>query len=572
MNLSNHRCRIPFLAWFLLAFLNSHLPQAYSREEDAEPVRILVIGGGISGLAAARHLMTTEAFSGKISVDLLEAKSDRLGGRLWTVQTNQGNNMDLGGMFWHGIEAPVFATLQSELNLTTMPTQGTSQNPGKGGAKWMLMHSNATVRELDDAAIDRLPELVGLWNNTMQKLVREHLLTSQNETSVTRPKDQDPTLLSQWSQEFIATLPEDDQRLLHFQLNMIFNLDLGLPMEELALEGLMNGWDWNAGMGDDHVLLNGMSSLVEALAHDISNHRPGKITRIHKGQRVTKITYSKTSHKSSCKVQTEDGQAWEADVCIVTLPIGVLKQHHETLFDPPLDDSKKEALQRAGVGSLNSLVVQWNRPICDEDTSAYYFLPVQHEDAFVSSTLKPMSNNPLSHGFICTGLFRTGDPTITQFHFSGSPTSSIDNANTTSVPEQKENLRQYWERQAVEVVRHVLEMRPKNETTCVENGSCLTSRSVVSESDIVDLLWSDWVQDPDILGSYSSAATETNGNADRQILARSLGSSLYFAGEHTNTNGRYQSIDGAYETGVRAAREVLGSMAARELLGSIAYV
>lgn len=540
--------------------------------DDNHPVRILVIGGGMSGLAAARHLMANDAFSGKLSIDLLEAKPDRLGGRLWTAQTNQGNKMDLGGMFWHGIESPIFAALQSELNLTTVPTQGTSQNPGKGGAKWMLMHSNETVHELDEAAIDRLPELVSQWNNTMQKLVREHLLGLENSTSVVgRRKDQDPTLLSQWSREFIATLPEDDQRLLHFQLNMIFNLDLGLPMEQLALEGLMNGWDWNAGIGDDHVLLNGMSSVVEALAKDIMIPRPGKITRIHKGERVTKIQYTKKTSKSHCKVQTENGQVWEAEACIVTLPLGVLKRHHATLFDPPLDLSKKEALQRAGVGSLNSLVVQWNRPICDEDTSAYYFLPVQHEDAFSSSTLKPMSNNPLSHGFICSGLFRTGDPTITQFHFSG--TAFVPAGNATSVTARKEDMRQYWSRQAVEVVQHVLAMKSNhNETHCTTARSCSHAATIIDESDIVDLLWSDWVQDPDILGSYSSAATETNGNADRRILARSSGSSLFFAGEHTHTNGRYQSIDGAYETGVRAAREVLGSMAARGFLGSIAYL
>lgn len=59
------------------------------------------------------------------------------------------------------------------------------------------------------------------------------------------------------------------------------------------------------------------------------------------------------------------------------------------------------------------------------------------------------------------------------------------------------------------------------------------------------------------MGSNSAPTRPTRGNDDRQTQA--IGDVIFFAGEHTHYQGRYQGIDGAYETGIRAAREVLES-------------
>ena len=42
--------------------------------------KVIVIGAGISGLAAARFLVNT----GRFDVLVLEARPDRIGGRIWT--------------------------------------------------------------------------------------------------------------------------------------------------------------------------------------------------------------------------------------------------------------------------------------------------------------------------------------------------------------------------------------------------------------------------------------------------------------------------------------------------------
>lgn len=62
------------VAWSLLLTMG---------EASNEVKEIVVIGGGVAGLAAARRL-TNEQLTQNIHVTLFEAKSQRYGGRVWT--------------------------------------------------------------------------------------------------------------------------------------------------------------------------------------------------------------------------------------------------------------------------------------------------------------------------------------------------------------------------------------------------------------------------------------------------------------------------------------------------------
>lgn len=68
----------------------------------------------------------------------------------------------------------------------------------------------------------------------------------------------------------------------------------------------------------------------------------------------------------------------------------------------------------------------------------------------------------------------------------------------------------------------------------------------------------DWQSDPYARGAY---AIERNGESDAILeLARPVHPSLFFAGEATHAGGRRGTVHGAIETGMRAAREVIGSL------------
>ena len=82
----------------------------------ASPAEVIIIGGGIAGLTAARHL--TEA---GLRVLLLEAR-DRLGGRIYTDHSSQ-YPVDLGAEFVHGRPQEILG-LAAEAAVPIVPVQG----------------------------------------------------------------------------------------------------------------------------------------------------------------------------------------------------------------------------------------------------------------------------------------------------------------------------------------------------------------------------------------------------------------------------------------------------------------
>jgi predicted NAD/FAD-binding protein len=96
--------------------LASSCTQAQSKPPAAKKERILVIGAGIAGLAAAATLQD-QGFA----VTILEAR-DRLGGRLWTDRSWPGVSLDLGASWIHGVTGNPMSRLAIEAGLETAPT------------------------------------------------------------------------------------------------------------------------------------------------------------------------------------------------------------------------------------------------------------------------------------------------------------------------------------------------------------------------------------------------------------------------------------------------------------------
>jgi monoamine oxidase len=499
----------------------------------------LVIGGGWAGLAAVRTLLLLPQAHMSCHVTLLEAKN-RLGGRVHSVplqsaaeaQQAQDDNdpwwSDMGGMFWHGdsfVQAQLAADFEDLLLPNqTIATAGDSAVPGT--ATWWRYNAstsnttNTTARPhavVTDVEV-RTERLYEQWTAAMQK--RVHTLADTTDNHSIGNEAATVQRLGSWSRDFLNTMDDAlDRDLLELRLTLSFANDRGVPWERHAWGGLVNDWDWVDWPGPDRISQDGMQAWTSALEEDI-RARGGELLL---EQRVTQIDY--TTGRQRCRVTTEAGRIYEADHVVCTLPLGVLKAQVDTLFTPPLPSLQRDALRRTGVGVLNTLVVRWNRhlplatvPSRLQNTTAYYFLQSPHAD------------NPLRHGFICSDRWRQQGATVTQFHFGetrGLPFDDID----------------YWKRQAVQVVQDV-----------VVDEQLHVSQIVAAEV-------SAWHLDPDMRGSYSAATTLTRGNVDRQVLASPVaGGRLFFGGEHTHYTGRYQSMDGAYETGVRAASQVMAAL------------
>jgi monoamine oxidase len=67
----------------------------------------------------------------------------------------------------------------------------------------------------------------------------------------------------------------------------------------------------------------------------------------------------------------------------------------------------------------------------------------------------------------------------------------------------------------------------------------------------------DWQRDPFARGAYSYVMV--GGDDARQSLARPVDHTLFFAGEATDTGNEAGTVTGALTSGIRAARELLGS-------------
>lgn len=72
-----------------------------------------------------------------------------------------------------------------------------------------------------------------------------------------------------------------------------------------------------------------------------------------------------SSTSSGCggvSIACANGATLEADVALVTLPLGVLKTQHRRLFSPPLPPAKVAAIERMRIGTVDKLFLDFTPP------------------------------------------------------------------------------------------------------------------------------------------------------------------------------------------------------------------
>merc|ERR1719348_1085095 len=87
-------------------------------------------------------------------------------------------------------------------------------------------------------------------------------------------------------------------------------------------------------------------SLIEEYGEKIKE-------KIAFGKRVEKIEYSEDSDQ--IKIITVGKEEFVANICVVTLPLGVLKECHSSMFSPPLPEWKQNAISKMGFGNIAKL-------------------------------------------------------------------------------------------------------------------------------------------------------------------------------------------------------------------------
>jgi monoamine oxidase len=281
-------------------------PRGDTPSSGAPKERIVVIGAGMSGLAAARRL----ADAG-LDVTVLEAR-DRIGGRTWT-NTSLGVPIDLGGAWIHGPENNPLTALADEAGARRVETDFDRPVIYQDG------------RELSP---DVVQNTLKRWQDITKALAPLSEEAGEDESVATG----------------LAEVADMNDPLIQWAVASEIVGEYAADPDELSLKWLGSEGEFGGG---DFILPGGYQQLTQHLARGLT---------IKLSTEVNKVIHS----GSGVRLETTRG-GFDADRVIVTIPLGVLKAG-TIAFDPPLPDEKQAAIERLGFGLLDKVVLKFDQP------------------------------------------------------------------------------------------------------------------------------------------------------------------------------------------------------------------
>jgi len=301
----------------ILLIAPSLLASSCNKDEDNEPngKTVVIIGAGISGLAAAKKLKEKG-----FNIIVLEAQ-DKVGGRLRTNRT-LGVAFDEGASWIHGTNGNPITNLAQQAGMNTAFTDDES----------LVCYDIGGVLRSDT-----------VFNNAEAEL-ETILSTLKNSGSATQS----------FETVFNSLHPTKvNDRLWKFLLSTYITFDLG-DLDKVSSTLYDEGEEFS---GEERISTNGYDTIPIFLANGLN---------IQLNQRVSKIDYS----NSKAKI-THNGTITEADYVLVTVPLGVLKAN-TIQFVPALPTVKQTAIQKLGMNCVNKFLLTWNTAFWDDEQYICY--------------------------------------------------------------------------------------------------------------------------------------------------------------------------------------------------------
>lgn len=297
---------------------------ASKRVAAAQKEVIVVIGAGVAGLAAARHL----ADRGR-QVIVLEAR-DRIGGRVWSDRSWPNAPVDLGASWIHGVQGNPLTPLANELKL---PRKSTDFDNSAAYAADGTPLTDAQIETISDKFEDLLEQMETIRETRDAADQPDLPLETVFEQSLTQRRD-----------------PAAMQQALRWSINTTIEHEYAADSSDLSLYY----WDDESESlpGGDVVFPQGYDQIFTKLAKGLD---------IRLEQVVQRIAYD----ASGVTVTTNQGQVTGTHA-IITLPLGVLKRGAVT-FTPALPAAKVTAINRLNMGVLNKTYLRFPRVFWDRD-------------------------------------------------------------------------------------------------------------------------------------------------------------------------------------------------------------
>lgn len=281
--------------------------------------KIIVIGAGIAGLAAAKNLAPHH------EVIVLEARN-RVGGRIYTDYSH-GFPLEIGAGWIHGLENNPIASLAHQFQVQ-YAFFGTSK-------KLIFDHHQKIVSETEVNDILEKSEII-------QQKAAKYIAEAKNDLTLT-------ALLNQFLDEKTKQSPVWEW------VHKFFGYYSGLEAARMSAKYFYE----SGAIGENYIILNGYDKIPQGLATNLNIQFNTIVSHIDYRQKEIAIT-------------TNQG-IFEADKVIVTLPLGVLKKESVT-FNPPLPNEKQSAINHLTMGFLNRIILRFPKTFWPKDYSGIYVL------------------------------------------------------------------------------------------------------------------------------------------------------------------------------------------------------
>ncbi|HEX6945915.1 MAG TPA: NAD(P)/FAD-dependent oxidoreductase [Acidimicrobiia bacterium] len=310
---------------------------------EGAPRRVVVVGAGMAGIAAANALTTAG-----VDCVVLEAR-DRVGGRLHTVDL-AGGTVDLGAAWIHHPVGNPMTRIADALGVPRV-------SGDFRGDTVFVDSTDGAVTKIEASALnefeDRFYAAVELYRGELgpDASVEDAARSFWAEVGATR-----------WQEVFVRIFSEADS---------------AAPMSDMSLAEFPLGNELYGGSGIGDFPVGGYREIVRGLTGGLE---------IRTNSPVESITWG----ADTVEVLLADATVEQGSHVIVTVPLGVLKAG-TIRFGPALPGAKTDAIRRLGFGRFEKVALGLDGPLGTDKPHMY---PMAEQDFRVVLAMERFIGKP----------------------------------------------------------------------------------------------------------------------------------------------------------------------------------
>lgn len=474
-----------------------------------EPIKIIIVGGGVSGLACAQHLLKFQLEypdGPKIDVVVLEG-SHKIGGRVYPISVpinliddssscDDNNNIIVdGGASWiHGLDKFNAIYQLSQKHKINLLVTSSDDDPKSSDCQLYDVYNNTNISS------ENFDKIVELWESVKEKLMSYESNEFKN-YSVRKAVD-----------EIIVDLgiPDSDKNILEWFLQRI-EISQGAELSK----SLLQSWIKSPADGEyeEALVMNGLGQfLLPILSKDLNILLNCRVKEIRNGVNDSK----------SIEIITRKDEIYDADFIILSCSPMVLKK--ESILEKIcIPQTLQSAISRYEIGLMDIVVLRFKRIFWDMNKTFFGVVNNIEENQVVNG------NNKIFSTFLNLSKARDDSSALLSAQVYGDSARIIEKLGMKEIS----NL-------ACKVLSQIFKDEFEEPIGCIVHK---------------------WGSDESVGGSWSLAGMNSSLD-DFDEFAKPVcdcfgtNSCLQLCGEATNRRF-YGTVHGAYQSGIRSAEHLI---------------